>query len=43
MEKDLRTHSQTSGGAWEILQKRRRKDERRQRGQGHHKKTYRIN
>jgi hypothetical protein len=42
--RDAETHSQTLNGAWGILwKKRRRKDLRNQRGQGHHKKTYRIN
>jgi hypothetical protein len=42
METDAETHSQTLGRAYGILQ-RRRKDGRRQRGQGLHKKTYRVN
>jgi hypothetical protein len=43
METDAETHSQTLGGIWEILRKRSRKGYRSQMGQGHNKKTHRIN
>jgi hypothetical protein len=40
---DAETYSQTLDGIQEILQKRAKKDCRSQRGEGHHKKTHRIN
>jgi hypothetical protein len=43
MEIDVETNSQTFGGEWGILWKRGRRDCRRQMGEGHFKKTYRIN
>lgn len=39
MEINAESHNQTSGGAWRVLWRRERKDERSQRGQGHHENT----
>jgi hypothetical protein len=41
---DAETHSQTVGWAWGILQKKRKKDNSSQRGQGYHKNmTHKLN
>jgi hypothetical protein len=43
METDAEIHSQTLDGVWGILLMKGKKYCRNQRGQGHHKKTHRIN
>jgi hypothetical protein len=42
MKTNAETHSQTLGGAWRILWKRRRKDYRSQRSQEYLNKTHNI-
>ena len=42
MEINTEIQRQTLGGAWRIFLKKRRKDYKRQRGQGHHNNAYPI-